>query len=276
MRFREITLRKYYGLLILGLTLFIIAFFLRTTIPFLIGVSVVIFVICGIGISSCWRKTGEDKALKSDMTQVTVYISAGLYGIIAGFAIKNAIESTVMGIINQITLTFEDTSSTKLSQILLGLELGTYEVSMFFVFLATAIPFYHGAMIFLSKESHQKPEHIKGMILHFGFLFIQAMIFLTISLVLHFFILVISLLILLMIIDSIWIILSQKTLHKPPLVWLSTNLAFSTALLLIVHPDWNPDSSAPLLALAAVVRTVIDYFSAPEVYFPKKDQSLGI
>ena len=254
----------------MGLVILVIAFFFRTTTPFLIGASLVIFVICGVGISSYWRKPSVDIAAKSDLTQITVYISAGLYGIIAGFAIKNAIESTIEGIIDPITLSLVDTSSTKLSQIFTGLVQNPYEISMFFVFILTAIPFYHGAMIFLSKESREKPEPAKGMILHFGCLFIQAIIFLSISLVLQFFILVILLLILLMIVDSVWIILSQRTLHKPPLVWLSTNLAFTTALILVIYPGWNPDYSAPFLAFACLIRTLVDYLGSPEVYFPKK------
>ncbi len=72
----------------------------------------------------------------------------------------------------------------------------TYEITMFLVFLVTAIPFYHCAMVFLSKESHQEPEPAKEMILHFGCLFIQAMIFLTISLVLQTLVLVVMLFIL--------------------------------------------------------------------------------
>jgi len=134
--------------------------------------------------------------------KLTLTICHGLYGIIAGFAIKTAIESTVSGVIDKITMTVEDTASTQLSHIIMSLEQNTYEVLMFVVFLATAIPFYHGAMIFLSKESHQKPERARGMMLHFGCLFIQAIIFLTVSLVLQTFVLVVILLILLMIIDS--------------------------------------------------------------------------
>ncbi len=42
----------------------------------------------------------------------TTPIFAGLYGIIAGFAIKNAIESTISDIIDKITPSMGDTVST--------------------------------------------------------------------------------------------------------------------------------------------------------------------
>lgn len=276
MQFREMPIRRYYGLLVSGLILLIIGLFFGTTNPSLLWItSVFIFIICGVGISSYWKKISEDESEESSSTQVTVYISAGLYGIIAGFAIKNVIESTITGIIDEVSLPIEDTVSTKFSQILLSLQQSPYEISMLFVFLATAIPFYHGAMIFLSEKSHKKPETPGGMINHFGCLFIQAIIFLAISIVLQNFVLVVFLLIILMIVDSAWIILSQKTLRKPPLGWLASNLAFTTALLLIAHLSWNLDSSAIILALLCITRTVIDYSGFQDVYFPTRNMSLG-
>lgn len=271
MQFLEMSLRQYSSLLLFGVAIFVIAFFLRTTPPFLSVAIGAILVICAIGIISNWKKTGEDISIKTNLAQITVYISAGLYGIIAGFAIKNAIEITIMGTLNQIIHTLEDTASIKLSQFFIGLGQGTYEISMFFAFLATAIPFYHGAMIFLSKESHQEPEASKAIALHFGCLFIQAIIFLSISLVLQYFLLVILLLILLMIIDSIWIILGQKTKHKPPLGWLSSNLAFTAVLFLIIYLNWDPNDSALFLLFTCLIRTVVDYVGFTKVYFPKNE-----
>jgi len=276
MQFREMPIRRYYGLLISGLILLIIGLLFGTIYPSLLWItSVFVFIICGVGISSYWKKISEDKSERTDSTQVTVYISAGLYGIIAGFAIKNVIESTITGIIGEVTQSFEDTTSAEFSQILLSLQQNPYEILMLAVFLATAIPFYHGAMIFLSEKSHKKPETPSGMISHFGCLFIQAIIFLTISIVLQNFVLVVFLLIILMIVDSVWIVLSQYTLRKPPLGWLASNLAFTTALLLTVHLSWNLDSSAFILALICISRTIIDYVGFTEVYFPKKESQVS-
>ena len=277
MQFRKMSIKQYYGLLVSGLILLIIGLLLGTINPSLLWItSVFIFIICSVGIRSYWKKISEDEAKESVSPQVTVYISAGLYGIIAGFAIKNVIESTIKGIIGEVTKSFEDTASAEFSQILLSLQQSPYEILMLTVFLATAIPFYHGAMIFLSEKSHKKPETPIGMISHFGSLFIQAIIFLTISIVLQNFVLVVFSLIILMIVDSAWIILSQKTLRKPPLGWLASNLGFTTALLLTVHLSWNLDSSAFILALICITRTVIDYAGFQEVYFPTRNKGLGI
>ena len=270
------SIKQYYGLLVSGLILLIMGLLLGTINPSLLWItSVFIFIICGVGIRSYWKKISEDEAKESSSPQVTVYISAGLYGIIAGFAIKNVVESTIKGIIGEVTQSFEDTTSEQFSQILLSLQQSPYEILMLTVFLATAIPFYHGAMIFLSEKSHKKPETPSGMISHFGSLFIQAIIFLTISIVLQNFVLVVFLLIILMIVDSAWIILSQKTLRKPPLGWLASNLGFTTALLLTVHLSWNLDSSAIILALICITRTIIDYAGFREVYFPTRNEGLG-
>jgi len=276
MQFREMPIIRYYGLLVSGLILLITGLLFGTIYPSLLWItSIFIFIICGVGISSYWKKISEDKSERTDSTQVTVYISAGLYGIIAGFAIKNVIESTITGIIGEVTQSFEDTTSAEFSQILLSLQQNPYEILMLAVFLATAIPFYHGAMIFLSEKSHKKPETPSGMISHFGCLFIQAIIFLTISIVLQNFVLVVFLLIILMIVDSVWIVLSQYTLRKPPLGWLASNLAFTTALFLTVHLSWNLDSSAFILALICITRTIIDYVGFKEVYFPKKESQVS-
>ncbi len=74
-----------------------------------------------------------------------------------------------------------------------------------------------------------------------------------------------------MIVDSFWIILSQKALHKAPLGWLSTNLAFTTALFLIIYLNLNLESSAIFLVIVCLARTIIDYIGFTDVYFPKKD-----
>ncbi len=73
-----------------------------------------------------------------------------------------------------------------------------------------------------------------------------------------------------MIADSAWVILGQETLRKPPLGWLPLNLGFTTALFLTIHPGWNPDISAPILAIICIIRTLIDYFGFHDLYFPKQ------
>ena len=269
MQFREMPLRPFYGLLGLGVVLLSIGLFFAETIPSVLWIfSVFIFAICSVGIASCWRKSSQDEAKVVKSTQLPVYISAGLYGIIAGFAIKNAVEHTISGIVGRMTLSYEDTVSTTFSHIISNLLQSPYEISLFFVFLLTAIPFYHGAMIFLSEASHKKPQTPKGIIIHFGCLFIQAIIFLSISFVLPNYLLVIFLFIILMIFDSVWIMISRITLRKPPLGWLPSNLFFTTALFLIIYVNWDPTSSAIILAVICLIRTLVDYFAFKDEYFP--------
>ncbi len=269
MQFREMPLRPFYGLLGLGVVLLSIGLFFAETIPSVLWIfSVFIFAICVVGIASYWRKSSKDESEEVKSTQLPVYISAGLYAIIAGFAIKNATEHTILGIVSKMTLSIEDTGSTTFSHIFSHLLQSPYEISLFFVFLLSAIPFYHGSMIFLSEASHKKPQTPIGIIIHFGCLFIQAIIFLSISFVLPNYLLVIFLFLLLMIVDSVWIVLCQKTTRRPPLGWLPSNLFFTTALFLIIYVNWDPTSSAIILAVICLIRTLVDYFAFKDEYFP--------
>jgi len=148
MRIQKMSVRQHYVLLLFGLAVLLIALLFGTTMPSVLWISVpIIFSICGVGVIVYWKKPIQDETVRSDSSQVTVYIFAGLYGIIAGFAIKNAIGSTITDIIDKIALTNGDSVSTQFSQIITNLGQSNYEITMFLVFLVTAIPFYHCAIV---------------------------------------------------------------------------------------------------------------------------------
>lgn len=198
-----------------------------------------------------------------------VYVSTTLYAIIAGFAITTAITFAFKGFGKDIEI-FPLFITFELVNLLIDETMNlSDQFWMLTIFLATAIPFYHGAMRFLTRRSDIiSQEKLPGQIIHFVGLFTQAIIFLGISLVLTSLPAVITLIILLLIVDSAWIILGQKTNHHPPIGWLSLNIAFFASINLISYPMWA-DYALPILAGFAIARSSFDYFVFHEIFFDK-------
>lgn len=198
-----------------------------------------------------------------------VYVSSTLYAVIAGFAITTAITFAFFKFgedieIFPLFITFELVNLLIVETMNLS-----DQFLMMIIFLATAIPFYHGAMRFLTRRSNIiSQENLYGQIIHFVGLFSQAIIFLGISLVLTSLPAVITLIILLLIVDSAWILLGQKTNHRPPIGWLSLNIAFFASINLISYPMWS-DYALPILAGFAIIRSFFDYIIFHEIFFDK-------
>lgn len=207
--------------------------------------------------------TNETTSASRERPIVLMTVNAALYGVIAGFAITTTMRFVFDKIQGGIGF---DISVASLQQIFDSIFTNPNSVLMGFVFLATAIPFYHGSMIFLSDKSKTiEIESARGRALHFTVLFFQAIIFLSTSFALESFKLVIALFVFLMIVDSIWIIWARLgTKSKPPLGWLGSNLSFTAALLFIPYQSWFEPIS--LLAVASGFRTVVDYVGFRKMY----------
>lgn len=230
-----------------------------------------IIAFCTVSIILLWNKV--DQPITSGdynkESRIFVYVSTTLYAIIAGFAITKAITFAFDGFGKDIEI-FPLFITFELVNVLIG---ETIRLSdqfwMTIIFLATAIPFYHGAMRFLTRRSDIiSHEKLQGQVIHFVGLFTQAIIFLGISLVLTSLPAVITLIILLLIVDSTWILLGQKTNHHPPIGWLSLNMAFFASINLISYPMWT-DYALPILAGFAIARSIFDYCGFQEIFFDK-------
>ena len=233
--------------------------------------SFLIIGICTGSIIPLWNKVESPKVLEdSDKKQgVFIFVSTALYGIIAGFAITNAITHAFTGFGSEIQIfplfiTFELIEKFIDETIRLS---DQFAITM--VFLATSIPFYHGAMRYLIRYPDIiSSEGRRGQIIHFGGLFTQAIIFLGIALVLSSLSAVITLIIILLIVDSAWILLGHFTNHPPPKGWLSLNIAFFASINLISYPMWSEHALLILMGFA-IIRSIIDYCGFQEIFFDK-------
>jgi hypothetical protein len=214
-------------------------------------------------------KMKEDESTNN--SAVMIAVTSALYAVIAGFAIKNALSNTFDGIIHQIQNHFPSSTypieGASFSVIINSLSNSQYEIWMGVVFLTTAIPFYHGAMIFLSDKSGIKRlTTYKDVVIHFIPLFVQSIIFLALSLSLQSLMFSVMMLILLAIVDSLWIIIGQKSERRPPMGWLCINIGFVATLFLTTYHGWNPTSSSMYLGIICIVRTMIDYAGFKDMY----------
>src|SRR3989442_89027 len=223
----------------------------------------IITIIAGaVSIRPFWNQPIVEPKEPKEKSALLVSVSGALYAVIAGFAIKNATEFVLNHFIDSKLML--DSSKDYFMRIFDALWI-TPEAKMGIIFLIMAIPFYHGAMIFLSDKSRKEDEGAKGLTWHFGILFIQAIIFLSVSFALKSFEFVVVLLIFLMLIDSIWIIGGQKTKNKPPIGWLSLNLCFTGALFLSLY-NISVIDSLNLLFLSTLFRTAVDYVGFKNIY----------
>lgn len=200
-----------------------------------------------------------------DKFPLIVTVNAAIYAVIAGFAIKTTLENVFHPINVEIGTT---ESIASLQEILSAILIHEFQISVGVGLLITSIPFYHGAMIFLSEKSKVvlSNSSTKPMILHFSMLFLQAIIFLASALVVEHFKFVIAGLIALMVIDSLWILLARLGAGKPPPIgWLGLNVGFTSALIITLYDAWavmNYDSVVSLGQIFLIIclgRTIADY-----------------
>lgn len=273
---------------IIGLGFLFLGLIFRSTDSFAYIISLLITIVfSGIAISYTWNKFEENSSdnpmqkPSPSTTELTnenensflfLTVSGTLYAVIAGFAIISMLEFSFTGIIAELKIeTGDNLATATISSILLAIQNSYYEIFMGLAFLATAIPFYHGAMLFLSDKSRiLLEEDTKKLSRHFFTLFTQAIIFLGISLVLDSFVFVIVLLLALMFVDSIWLSITQNMKKPPPKGWIFLNLGFVAALFLTIYPGWEPITSAALLLLICSIRAGVDYVAFEPYYFKKK------
>lgn len=266
---------RAYKLIPIAIFLIITGIFLRSVNSFFfLGCMLAAITISGISIKTHWNYkmiiSNEEKETTTGNSTVMIAVTSALYAVIGGFAIKTALGNTFDGIINQIQNHFPQHSpieGASFAIIMDSLSKSQYEIWMGVVFLVTAIPFYHGAMIFLSDKSGIKRLTTpKEVLIHFIPLFGQSIIFLALSMSLQSFMFSVMMLILLAIVDSLWIIIGQKSEARPPIGWLCINIGFVSSLFLTIHQGWIPSSSSMYLGIICILRTAIDYMGFRDMY----------
>jgi hypothetical protein len=144
---------------------------------------------------------------------------------------------------------------------------------LFLAFLATAIPFYHGALTYLQRTA----DSGKRTMVDFLALLTEAFIILVLSASSADPSLFVTWLFVLFTFDIGWLLfaLSDHRKDPPPAVWLWLNISMS--LFLIVGLLLGIVSGALafllMLALVSVGRSVVDYAVAWPVYFPLRNKS---
>lgn len=145
---------------------------------FQIGIALSI-ILCGVALSVYWNKpimiekktpptTADGLSSAFQKSELMISVSAALYAILAGLSIAKTMEFAFEAIIDnfdnfgsEIQLISSDTMYQILSS-------HANEILMASAFLITAIPFYHGAMVYLSDKSRNiELESTQGLAFHF-------------------------------------------------------------------------------------------------------------
>ncbi len=264
--------RLTHYLLIFGFVLIIIGFAFRQTVEVYEGFMIFAIVISGIALLGPIHERRNDSNEKNKF--FIMIVASSLYAVIAGLALKTVFDSTftkkimmeVSVVLNQ---TSEHAANASLHTLLVAIQNSQYHVLMMFSFIVTAVPFYHGAMIFLSEHVKLDNKSNSPLFYNFGFLFLQSIVLLGLAFSLESFLLSIGMLVLLMVISSLWVIIitkKMKTGGSPPLGWLCLNLGFSAALFLITYDGWTAETSSWYLAAVCSVRTFVDYVLFRSMY----------
>lgn len=258
-------------LIILGVIFLIFGLSNRLVEPLSFYFSMIIVIVIGIIViiitpttTSSSSDSPKSESPDSDRPTLLMNVNVALYAIIAGFAITNSMRFIFDEVKKELPQTVNH-SSTSYSVIFEAMYHSQYEIVISAIFLLTAIPFYHGAMVFLSDKSRTiEKENSKSLTIHFLVLFTQSIIFLAVSYTLVSIKLVVALFVGLMIIDSIWIIWGQTTKSKPPLGWLGLNLIFTSFLFISIYQLYiEPEI---MLLIFCIIRTGLDYFIFKHMY----------
>jgi hypothetical protein len=149
-------------------------------------------------------------------------------------------------------------------------------------FVATLIPFYHGAMRHLEQtyvENEGIRVHRYALLADFLWLFVEACMLLGIALQLDDPVGFTWWLIVLLCFDSVWGILVSFGLRseprrRPEFKWAIINIPTAALLMFVVLQSVkegvapNPNLLLTLVAAVAVVRSIIDYVWSWTLYFP--------
>jgi len=136
-------------------------------------------------------------------------------------------------------------------------------------FVATAIPFYHGALTYLHRTSINAN---RSTMVDFLVLMLEAFVILLLSTSSSSPILFVTWFASLSAIDVLWLVfaLKGKRSDPPPAIWLYLNVVMFFFLLAALYLQVVSDSVTFLFALAltSVSRSVVDYTVAWRHYFP--------
>jgi len=157
------------------------------------------------------------------------------------------------------------------------LQIPIYMLLIFFSFLVTLIPFYHGAVIFLVKSYDTEQKNLKKgeFLFDFCFLLIESLVFFAMALSSSYVIGFIQWLIILFGIDIMWAFIcyikASDKKHAPPKYWGILNFITLIILLLYllfsVYENLSQTNALCLLFLILFVRSIVDYRYSYDYYF---------
>jgi hypothetical protein len=149
------------------------------------------------------------------------------------------------------------------------LQIPTDHLLLFLSFLATAIPFYHGALTYMQRTASDAGRRT---MFDFLLLLFEAFIMLVLSVSSSSPASFVTWLFILFAVDTVWMLVSLHDGRKdpPPAVWLYLNASMlfglaTAALLGVVQDD---PIFLGTLAFVTVSRSIVDYMVAWPVYFP--------
>jgi len=140
---------------------------------------------------------------------------------------------------------------------------------LFLSFLATAIPFYHGALTYMQRTASDVGRRT---MFDFLVLLFEAFVILVLSVSSSSPLSFVTWLFILFFVDTLWMLISlhDGRTDPPPAVWLYLNVSMllyvaTGALLGVVQDD---PTFLGVLAFVTVGRSIVDYLVAWPVYFP--------
>ena len=149
-------------------------------------------------------------------------------------------------------------------------------VPLLAAFMVTLVPFYHGAERHLEETYVENPENAHGglLLVDFAYLFVEACVLVSAAaLVAYVKALIVTLLCLWMLDVAWWITQRIVTRRGGPIAkWAIINSAASVSfglLLIGLHANWvSPTAASWILLALAIGRTVADYSTSWNFYFP--------
>ena len=260
-------------LLIVATGLVVISLFVRQINQLYISLLTTAVIISGITLHF-GEKIHTPSEPEGGREYLILTVASTLYGFIAALAIKSVFDNAITkSVIVEIGSSLNKTSGASFQSVLAATSNNQYIIFMMISFMVTAVPFYHGAMLFLSKKMTRDDQNYNlTLFVTFGFLFLESIIFLIFSLSMASYMLSLGALIGLMIVSSAWVIIMRYLYNKkdqkktPPLGWLSLNLGFSAALFSTIQIGWVPQSSSEMLVIICIGRTVVDYVKFRKLY----------
>ena len=235
------------------------------------------------------RKAGNGvESEHSKLKEDTLLLASGLYAIVAGLAITTAIEALLK--IPSVTIVYPNgTTVTTPPVIVQPFDLFNHLKSsmVFLTFFLFAIPFYHGAIIALSKTIRStEPKFFRRTVIDFLALFLEAGVLYTLALSITSYRIFLSWLLILHGLDVVWLLLALRFGYETDLMkrtfrnWLKLDLLIISYLIVfrVILPSTLLRADDPLIvyvSLLAVssVRTAIDYGKNLELYFPTYQRS---